>query len=227
MGEWKELKAADGQMLSAYTAKAEGEEKGCVVVVQEIFGVNEHIRSIVDRFAAAGYVAVAPALFDRYEPGVSLTYEGEDLQKAFGLYGKLDPKTALLDVAAGFQSVAGSGSTAVVGFCYGGFMSWLSATRGSSVGMQPACCVGYYPGGVGTVASEEPSCPVLLQFGGDDSHIGVEQIDAVRNAHPEVEIEVYPGAQHGFNCDMRGSYNPDAAKQAWARTMGFLAGHMG
>ena len=228
MGEWIQLEASDGNRLSAYKAVPEGEAKGAVVVVQEIFGVNSHIRSVADRFASVGYVAVAPALFDRYEHGVELKYEGEDMQRAFALYGKLDPKTALLDVAAGFQAADGVGKgTAVVGFCYGGLMSWLAATRGAKVGIMPACCVGYYPGGVGTVAAEEPHCPVLLQFGADDTHIGVDQIDAVRNAHAEVEIEVYAGAQHGFNCDQRGSYHPEAAGLAWKRTLGFLSAHLG
>ncbi len=173
-------------------------------------------------------MAIAPALFDRIEKGVELGYDGSDMQRAFGLYGKLNPELALLDVAAAFKFVEAEDhkGIAVVGFCYGGLMSWLSATRGETVKMKPSCTVGYYAGGIGNVAKEEPSCPVLLHFGADDSHIGTDQIEAVRTAHPEVTIYVYEGADHGFNCDQRGSYNPEAAKLAKARTLEFLRTHI-
>jgi carboxymethylenebutenolidase len=228
MSEFVTLKADDGNELSAYVARPEGTPKGAVVVVQEIFGVNSHIRSIAEGYAKEGYVAIAPALFDRIEKGVELKYEGEDLQKAFGFYQKLDPKTALMDVAAGYKFVEAEDhkGIAVVGFCFGGFMAWLAATRGEELKMQPSCTVGYYAGGIGSVAKEEPSCPVLLHFGANDSHIGPEQIEAVREAHPEVTIYVYEGAEHGFNCDQRGSYNPEAAKLARERTLEFLRTHI-
>jgi carboxymethylenebutenolidase len=227
MGKTIELKAADGHELDAYVATPEGEPIGALVVIQEIFGVNSHIRSIADEYAKDGFLAIAPALFDRYEKGVELTYAGDDMKKAYEFYGKLDPNTALLDVAAAFENVAVRGKkVGVIGYCYGGFMSWLSATRGEGVGMKPACAVGYYAGGIGNVAKEEPSCPVLLHFGADDNHIGPEQIEAVRDAHPEVTIYVYEGAEHGFNCDQRGSYNPAAAKLARGRTLEFLKEHI-
>lgn len=227
MSEWVTLKAGDGHELSAYVVKPEGKAIGALVLVQEIFGVNPHIRRIADGYAKDGFVVVAPALFDRYEKGVELKYEGEDMKKAFELYQKLNPDTALLDVAAAFQHVkAENKSVGVIGYCYGGFMSWLSATRGETLKMQPACAVGYYAGGIGSVAKEEPSCPVLLHFGADDDHIGKDQIEAVRAAHPEVEIFVYEGAGHGFNCDARGSYNPEAAKLARERSLEFLKKHI-
>ena len=228
MGHVVKLKAQDGHELDAYVAMPEGEAIGALVVVQEIFGVNPHIQSIADGYARDGFAAIAPALFDRIERGVELTYAGDDMKRAYGLYGKLDPKTALLDVAAAFAKAEESGkSTGVIGYCYGGFMSWLSATRGKELGMEPKCVVGYYAGGIGSVATEEPSCPVLLHFGADDSHIGPEQIEAVRTAHPEVAIYVYEGAEHGFNCDQRGSYNPAAAKLARGRSLEFLKEHVG
>ncbi len=223
MGEWLNLNAGDGHELSAYLAEPQEAPKGGLVVVQEIFGVNAHIRSVVDGFAREGYVAIAPALFDRTERGVELRYEGQDMQKAIGLYQTLHPDTAILDVAAAFERVKNEGGgTGVVGFCYGGFMSWLSATRGPAHGFQPKACVGYYPGGIGGVANEQPTCPVLLHFGAEDSHIGPDQVEAVRSAHPEVSIFVYEGAQHGFNCDARASFNPEAAALARQRTLAFF-----
>jgi carboxymethylenebutenolidase len=227
MGQTIELKAQDGHQLDAYVATPEGEPIGALVVIQEIFGVNSHIRSIADGYAKDGFLAIAPALFDRTEKGVELKYDGEDMKRAYELYGKLDVKTALLDVAAAFAKAKESGKgVGVIGYCYGGLMSWLSATRGPSVEMEPKCTVGYYAGGVGNVATEEPSCPVLLHFGGSDTHIGPEQIEAVRSAHPDVTIYVYDGAEHGFNCDQRSSYNPEAAKLARERSLEFLKKHI-
>jgi carboxymethylenebutenolidase len=227
MGEWVKLTAADGHELSAYLAKPEGEAIGALVVVQEIFGVNPHIRSVVDGYAKDGFLAIAPALFDRMERGVELKYEGDDMKKAIRLYPQLSKEKSLLDIAAAFEYVnrAGKG-TGVIGYCYGGLMAWLSATRGETVKMQPNCTVGYYAGGIGSVAKEYPSCPVMLHFGADDDHIGKDQIDAVREAHPEVEIFMYEGAGHGFNCDARGSYNPTAAKLARQRSLEFLKTHI-
>ena len=227
MGEWAKLTAADGHVLNAYGAEPAGEPLGSVVIVQEIFGVNGHIRSVVDGYAAEGYRAVAPALFDRQQRGVELRYEGEDAKRAFGMMQGLKPETALEDIRAAFVHVkTAERGVAVIGFCYGGLMSWLSATRGPAVGIKPACCVGYYPGGVGRVAEEAPGCPVMLHFGANDSHIGPEQVEAVRAAHPEVTVYVYEGAEHGFNCEARGSYNPGAAGLARERTLGFLKVHM-
>jgi carboxymethylenebutenolidase len=227
MSEWIKLKAEDGQELSAYVARPAGQPIGVLVLVQEIFGINAHIRGVADGYAKDGFVVVAPALFDRYEPGVELMYEGEDQKKAYALYQKLKPETALLDVAAAFTWAKELGKgIGVIGYCFGGFMSWLAATRGEKLKMQPACCVGYYAGGIGSVASEEPTCPVMLHFGADDTHIGQDQIEAVRSAHPEVEIFLYEGAEHGFNCDMRSSYNPSAAALARERSLAFLKTHI-
>ena len=228
MGESVTLTAQDGHQLSAYLARPDGTPVGAVVVLQEIFGVNAYIRSVADGFAKEGYVALAPALFDRVERGVELTYGGADLHRAVGLRQKLSPETALLDVAAAFAQLKQEDhkGIAVVGFCFGGFLTWLAATRGESLKMRPDCCIGYYPGGIGGVAKEEPSCPVLLHFGADDSHIGPEQIEAVREAHPEVALYVYEGAEHGFSCDARASFNPEQARVARGRTLDFLRTHI-
>ena len=228
MSAWMKLEAKDGHELSAYIARPEGTPRGGLCVVQEIFGVNTYIRSVVDGFAKEGYVAIAPALFDRTESGVELRYEGEDMQKAFGLYQKLSPETAILDIGAAFEQVSAEGAGAgVIGYCYGGLMSWLSATRGPAHGFEPKACVGYYPGGIGSVAKEQPSCPVMLHFGAEDTHIGQDQVEAVRGAHPDVQIFLYEGAGHGFSCDARESYNPQASALARERTLDFFARYLG
>ncbi len=223
----KRLTAQDGHSLDAYVAEPAGPVIGGLVVVQEIFGVNGYIRSVADSYAREGFLAVAPALFDRIERGVELRYEGDDMKRAVGLMQKLDSRTALLDVAAAFAEAKRSDrGVGVLGFCYGGNVSWLAATRGEDLAMRPDCCVGYYPGGIGSVAAEEPSCPVLLHFGAEDTHIGAEQVEAVRTAHPEVEIFSYAGAGHGFSCDARTSFSPEAAALARTRTLAFLQTHI-
>lgn len=229
MSEQVKLKAQDGHELAAYVARPAGEPRGAVVVIQEIFGINPHIRSVADGFAQHGYTTIAPALFDRFERGVELKYEGEDMQKAFALMQKLNPDTALLDVAAAFKFVQGENpkGTGIVGFCYGGLMSWLSATRGVKAGMKPNCCIAYYPGGIGSVAKEEPSCPVMVHIGLADTHIGSDQIDAVRQAHPEVQVFTYEDAGHGFNRIHEASYYEPAAKLASQRTLDFLKANIG
>jgi len=227
MGDWVRLKAEDEQELSAYVANPAIEPIGAVVVVQEIFGVNQSIRGVADEYAREGFLAIAPALFDRFEPNLELGYGEEDMKKAFGIYPKLDPNVSLKDIAAAFHHVKQAGlPTGVLGFCYGGLMAWLSATRGENVLMQPDCCVGYYAGGVGRFATEEPVCPVLLHFGGADDHIGKDQIDAVRTAHPDVEIFLYEGVGHAFANPDRPSYNAAAAKLAWERSLEFLKANL-
>jgi carboxymethylenebutenolidase len=223
MGSWVKLQAEDGHELSAYVATPAQEPLGALVVVQEIFGVNKSIRGVADAYASEGFVAIAPALFDRIERDLELGYGEADMKRAFGIYPKLDPNVSLMDIAAAFHYGKQEGkATGVLGFCYGGLTSWLSATRGEKVQMRPDCCVGYYAGGIGKVAAEEPVCPVLLHFGADDSHIGSDQTDAVRAAHPEVEIHWYDGVGHAFANPDRPSYNAAAAKLAYTRSLAFV-----
>jgi carboxymethylenebutenolidase len=223
MGETVTIRAVDGHELSAYVARPLEDPIAGLVVVQEIFGVNRHIRSIADSYAKDGFFAVAPALFDRVERGVELSYEGEDGKKGMALLQKMDIVNALADVdaALAFARKETGKKVGVIGYCFGGLLAWLSATR-----LHPDAIVGYYAGRIGNFAAETPKVPVQLHFGRLDTHIPVEQVEAVRAAHPEVEIYWYEGAGHGFNCDMRASYTPQAAALARGRALAFLKKHL-
>ncbi|HEX3572284.1 MAG TPA: dienelactone hydrolase family protein [Acidobacteriaceae bacterium] len=228
MGDWVTVKAEDGHQLDAYVAAPEKEPVGAIVVIQEIFGVNKSIRNVADWYAREGFLAIAPALFDRFETNVELGYGEADLKRAFSeFYPKLDPNVSLLDVAAAFQYARRAGKpTGVVGFCYGGLMSWYSAIRGESLRMQPDGCVCYYPGGIGKVANEEPACPVMIHFGGADDHIGADQREAVEKAHPDVQVYVYDGVGHAFANPDRPSFNEPAARLADERSLDFFRKHL-
>jgi carboxymethylenebutenolidase len=222
MGEWVTLKAADGHELSAYVARPEGEPAAGLVVVQEIFGVNQHIRSVADGYARDGFLAVAPALFDRIERGVELGYEGADAKRAVSFIPKLNIDKSLVDVAAAIDYAADATGkkVGVIGYCYGGSLAWLAAAR-----LHPSVAVGYYGGQISKFVDESLSAPVMLHFGKQDRHIPVEEVEKVHAAHPEVEIFWYE-AGHGFNCDARSSYNKEAAQLARERSLGFLRKHL-
>jgi carboxymethylenebutenolidase len=218
MAEKVTLKAADGHELGAYVARPVGEPIAGLVVVQEIFGVNAHIRSVADGYARDGFLAVAPALFDRIERDVELGYEGADRERAMSFVPKLDAEKGLEDVAAAMEFArAESGKkVGVIGYCWGGTLAWLAATRLSS-----AASVGYYGGHISRYAEETPKGPVMLHFGKLDAHIPREGVEKVHAAHPEVEIFWYD-AGHGFNCDARESYSSEAARVARERSLVFL-----
>ena len=186
------------------------------------FGVNAHIRSVADGYARDGFLAVAPALFDRIERGVELAYDGADMQKAMTFIPKLNVENALANVAAAmdFAAAATGKKVGVVGYCFGGTIAWLAATR-----HHPAAAVGYYGGRIANYAAETPSAPVMLHFGKQDKHIPAEEIEKISSAHPDVEIYEYD-AGHGFNCDARASYNQQAAQLARERSLRFLLKHL-
>jgi carboxymethylenebutenolidase len=209
-----ELTASDGHRLAAYENHPPGSERS-IVVIQEIFGVNAHIRSVVDRYAALGYRAVAPALFDRIEPGVELNYT-DDLPRGIELLMATGDDNALTDVAAAVDYLSGSGPIGVVGYCWGGLLAWLSAC---DLGIDAA--VGYYGGRIAQYPDKVPQKPVMLHFGGADEAIPMSQVDEIRAAHPDVPIHVYPTG-HGFNCDVRDSHNPECAALALERTLAFF-----
>ena len=218
-----QLIATDGFTLGAYDAVPKGEARGAVVVIQEIFGVNVHIREVCDGYAADGFVAVAPALFDRVQRGVELGYDqvatGQGIELAMQ---KLDQGNALLDLQAAIDEAGRHGKVGVVGYCWGGLMAYLCACRLEGV----SAAVGYYGGGIAGVASEAPTCPTMLHFGEKDAHISMSDVDKVRSARPEVEVHVYD-ADHGFNCDHRESYDEAASKLARERTLAFFSQHLG
>ena len=222
MGKAMELTAADGFKLAAYRADPAGKARGALVVAQEIFGVNSHIKSVCDGFAADGYVAIAPALFDRYERGVDIGYTPADIAKGRELKGKTTIDAALRDVAAARDAVSPSGKVGVVGYCWGGYVAWMTASRLPGF----ACAIPYYGGGMLEASGEEPKCPLIAHFGERDANIPVAGVRELAAAHPEAQVYIY-AADHGFNCDQRGSYDAAAAKLARERTLAFLQRHVG
>ena len=222
MGKMIELSAADGFRLSSYRADPAGDPRGGVVVAQEIFGVNSHIKSVCDGFAKDGYVAIAPALFDRYERGVDIGYTAEDIARGRALKAKAETDAALPDIAAARDARSGAGKVGVVGYCWGGFISWMSACRLSGF----ACAVAYYGGGMLEAIAETPKCPVMAHFGERDSMIPVDGVKRFAAAHSDVEVFIY-AADHGFNCDQRGSYVAAAAALARERTLQHFRRHLG
>jgi len=216
MGKSITLTASDGHTLSAYEAGF-ADAPRALVVVQEIFGVNHHIRAVCDGFADAGYHVIAPALFDRLERGVELGYAGDDAKKAFALYGKIDADKALIDVLAAADAL-NRPTLGIVGYCFGGFMVWQAATRSDRF----KAAVAWYGGGIAKSKDARPHCPVQLHFGDKDDHIPLSDVEAIRAAQPGVEIFVYEGAGHGFGCSERGSYEPRSTALAQERTLAFL-----
>lgn len=224
MSEHVTLRASDDHELDAYVAHPQGAPIAGLVVVQEAFGVNHHIRSVTDGFARDGFLAVAPSLFDRVERNVELTYSSEDMQKGMALIRRGDQGDRLKDVAAalGYARRETGKKAGVIGYCLGGSIAWLAATR-----LDPDAAVGYYGSQIASFAGEKPRVPIMLHFGLDDTHIPKEDIDRkVHAPHPEVPIFWYEGAGHGFNCDDRAAYNPAAAKLARERSLEFLQTHL-
>ncbi|MBT8208447.1 MAG: dienelactone hydrolase family protein [Acidimicrobiales bacterium] len=210
------LTASDGHQLDAYEVHPDG-ATAAVVIIQEIFGVNHHIRSAVDRYAELGYRTIAPAMFDRVERGVELDYNAEGVATGRELRPQLDWDTSMLDVAAAIDHVAPTGPVAVIGYCYGGSIAWLAAHDQSI-----AAAVGYYGGQVHDFRDRAPQVPTMLHFGAEDAGIPLDGVEAVAQMYPDVPIHIYEGAGHGFNCDARGSYNADASALALDRTLDFI-----
>jgi carboxymethylenebutenolidase len=222
MGHAITLTAADGFVLSAYRADPDGAPRGALVVAQEIFGVNSHIRSVCDGYAADGYRVIAPALFDRYVKGVDIGYTAADIARGRELKAMAVTDAALKDIAAARDALADCGKVGILGYCWGGFIAWMSACRLDGY----ACAVPYYGGGMLEAVGETPRCPVLAHFGERDMVIPVDGVRQFAAAHPAAQIHIY-AADHGFNCDQRGSYDAAAAALARERTLRFLRQHVG
>lgn len=214
-----QLTAGDGHQFDAYEAHPEG-ASAAVVIVQEIFGVNAHIRSVVDRYAEFGYRAIAPALFDRTERGVELDYDDDGVARGKELAMSIAFQPAMSDVSAAVAHVAETGPVAVVGYCFGGSIAWLAACE-----LPIAAAVGYYGGQIHSLVDRRPAAPVALHFGALDHAIPLDQVQAIATAHPDVPVHVYDDAGHGFSCDARASYDARSAAIALGRTLEFLDGH--
>ncbi|WBY00272.1 dienelactone hydrolase family protein [Ramlibacter tataouinensis] len=226
MGSFVDLQAGDGFSFPAYVAQPNGRPKGGVVVLQEIFGVNSHIRSVADGYAAEGWLAVAPSTFHRIKPGVELGYGENDMSAGFALKTAVEALPApgvMPDIQAAIGHAAQAGKVGIVGYCWGGLLSWRSACLLDGL----SAAVTYYGGGMTTPdeAARQPRVPVLSHFGEQDHWIPLEGVEAFRRAHPEVEVHVYK-AKHGFNCDQRGSWNEPAAKLARERSLAFFGQHL-
>ena len=222
MGEMTTLTAKDGLTIGAYVAEPSGAARGGLVVLQEIFGVNSHIRDIADRYAAQGYLAIAPALFDRVRPGIELGYDETGMSEGVSLQKQTVPDATLQDVQAAIDFVGRAGKVGVVGYCWGGTLAFAAACRLSGL----AAAVGYYGGGIASQLDGKPKVPLILHFGEKDTHIPLDAVESIRAALPEVPVYTYP-AGHGFNCDQRGSYDKPSADLALSRTLPFFREHVG
>jgi carboxymethylenebutenolidase len=223
MGTHIKLTASDGHQLDAYFAEGSNPARGAIVLVQEIFGVNSHIRSVADDYAGQGFHVIAPALFDRVQRNLELGYTPPDPAQGMKVARQIGMDTALKDVAASISYARARWAelkVAVVGYCYGGSLAWLAATR-----LDPAAAVCYYGGQIAANAAEMPRCPVMMHFGAKDAHIGPEEIEKIRSAHPGLPLFLYD-AGHGFNCDQRKDFEPQSATLARQRTLEFLRKHL-
>ena len=223
MGSMIELQAGDGHTFAAYRADPSGKARGAVVVIQEVFGVNSHIKAVADGYAKDGYLAIAPAMFDRVQRGYDTGYSQPEIQAGIAAMQKLDWKQTLLDVDAAIAQAKKAGKVGIVGYCWGGTVSWVAAARTSGL----ACSAPYYGGGMPGFIGDKPKIPTLCHFGELDQSPTLEQSKAIAKAHPGITAHFYPGAGHGFNCDQRGSYHAESAKLARQRTVEFFRKHLG
>jgi carboxymethylenebutenolidase len=221
MGEWIKLKSADGFELSAWRETPEGKPRGGIVVVQEIFGVNHHIRSIAHRAAAAGYLAIAPAIFDRVEPGFDSGYDDQSRPKAMAIMGAFDRNKAREDIAAAVTAAHAGGKVGIVGFCLGGALTWASSALTPGVD----AAVGYY-GNIIALKDLTLKAPTQMHFGEKDHHIPANDIREIAKSHKDASFFYYP-ADHGFGCDERASFDAESAAIAWGRTLEFFGKHLG
>ena len=225
MGQMIELTASDGHTLGAYRADPAGAPRAGVVVIQEIFGVNAHIREVADDYAAQGYLAIAPALFDRSRPGVELGYDENAIAEGRDLAFAMDPDLPVRDVEAAVEAVASAGKVGAVGYCWGGSLTFLAACK-----LGVAAASSYYGGQIVAALEREPglapAAPLIMHFGEHDAGIPLDDVDRIRKTFPDAPVYMYD-AGHGFNCDHRGSYDESSRRTARQRTLDFFADHLG
>ena len=224
MGQTIQLHASDGVSISAYKATPAATPKGGVVVIQEIFGLNSHVREVADWYASQGYIAVAPAMFDRVQPGVDLGYTPDDIQAGMGIArGKVDMAAAVLDLEAAAAEAATGGKVGVVGYCWGGALTALSAIK---LGGKVHACSSYYGGGTAAMIGDSPVVPMIMHFGEHDHAIPLTDVDKIKAAWPAATVYIYEGAEHGFNCDQRASFHEPSRDLARQRTLDFFAAQL-
>jgi len=209
--------------ISGYLATPKGAAKAGVVVIQEIFGVNHHIKAVTDKFAAEGYIALAPRFFDHIRKNIELGYTPDTIAEGRKHVTELGLDKPVQDVEAAIAELRrrGAKKVAVTGFCWGGTITWLTSTR-----LRPDAVIGYYGGGIHGTKNEKPQVPTMLHFGDKDMHIPMAHVNEIRKLHPGVTVYDY-AADHGFHCDERGSYDAAASRQAMARTLEFMKKHVG
>jgi carboxymethylenebutenolidase len=222
VGQDLKLTASDNFQLGAYRADPATAPKAAAVVIQEIFGVNHHIRAVCDRLASEGYVAIAPAIFDRVEPNFTSGYSPDEVAVARKFVANPDWPAMLRDTQAAIDAVKDVGPVGIIGFCLGGSIAYAAATKLSGL----SAAIGYYGGAIVRFADDKPTVPTQLHFGEKDAGIPLADVETIKTKRPEIEIHVYPGAQHGFHCDERASYDKTSADIAWPRSLGYFARHL-
>ncbi|HKN27099.1 MAG TPA: dienelactone hydrolase family protein [Roseiarcus sp.] len=222
MGHWIELKPDGAGPIRGWRADPVGRPRSGIVVIQEIFGVNAHIRAVTDRFAVDGYLAIAPAVFDHVEKGFDVGYDPESRERGIAVVGKIDREQTMRDVAAAIDVAKEGGKVGIVGYCFGGSIAWAAAC--TLAGLSAA--VGYYGGQILAIKDMQPRVPTMLHFGEKDQHIPIAGVREFAALHPDVPVHIYP-ADHGFNCDQRESFDAPSAALAWTRTLEFFRKHLG
>jgi len=215
MGKMIRLEASDGHELDAYLAEPKDKPRGGIVVVQEIFGVNDHIKRVADQYAAEGYRAIAPAMFDRIKGGITPPYS--DIQQGIAYMQQLEWPNTLADIEAAAAAVRAAGSVSIVGYCWGGTVAHVAASE-----LDFDAAVSYYGGGVAKNLDKRPQCPIMYHVGDQDHSIPLTDVERIKSAYPDAVVHVYKGAKHAFNNDDRASYSPADARLAFGRSIEFL-----
>lgn len=213
-----QLRASDGHEFHALRIDPLGPARGGVVVVQEIFGVNPHIRATAARYAAAGYSVIAPALFDRIEAKLELGYDKANTERGRQLVGKLESEQILADLQAAIDALQSCGPVAVVGYCWGGAIAWVAAHRLDRI----ARVVSYYGSRIVNYMDEAPKVPIQMHVGKSDASFPLDKVHELGQRYPTLDIHEYD-AGHGFDCDHRSGYDSTASAHALERSLGFLA----